>query len=168
MIDWTFYSLSLLMLSLRAPYIHVWRCSAPHFHVWRCSYLCVTEQILKVIANPRKTFTVLRTTSLIVYRLAVDDSLTTTSIHVVFMWIGRYFLIKAKVNYFVMDKLGDFRCWRWQVQENLLSISVCLFVQRFALQGLSMLRNILERPIIGKRESYYFNLSFCRETFTFC
>lgn len=67
-----------------------------------------------------------------------------------------------------MDKLGDFRCWRWQVQENLLSISVCLFVQRFALQGLSMLRNILERPIIGKRESYYFNLSFCRETFMFC
>ena len=54
------------------------------------------------------------------------------------------------------------------MQKNLLSISVCLFVQRFALQRLSMQRNILERSIIRKREGYYFKLSFCQETFMFC
>ena len=64
-----------------------------------------------------------------------------------------------------MDKLGDFRCWRWQVQENLLSISVCLFVQRFALQGLSMLRNISERP--KEEREKVFILSCCRKPFMF-
>ena len=40
-------------------------------------------------------------------------------------------------------------CWRRQVQHNLLSSSVCLLMQRFVFAGLSMLRNISERP---KRE----------------
>lgn len=66
-----------------------------------------------------------------------------------------------------MDKLGDFSCWRWQIQKNLPFSSVSVFVQRFVFQGRSMLRNILERPIIGKRGSYHFKLRFYRKTFMF-
>ena len=64
-----------------------------------------------------------------------------------------------------MDMLGDFSSWRRQVQmKNLLFSSVCLFVQRFVFPGLSMVRNILERLINGKRESYRFKLSFGRKS----
>ena len=63
-----------------------------------------------------------------------------------------------------MDQLCDFSCWRRQVQKNLLYSSVCLFVQRFVFPGLSMVRNILERLINGKRESYHFKLSFGRNS----
>lgn len=53
------------------------------------------------------------------------------------------------------------------MQKNLLSSSVCLFVKRFVLQGLSMLRSVKARPIIGLRESYHFKLNLCRKTFMF-
>ena len=66
-----------------------------------------------------------------------------------------------------MDKLGGFSCWRRQVQHNLLSSSVCLFMQKFVFPGLSVLRNISERPINGKRESIHFKLSFCRKPLMF-
>ena len=65
-----------------------------------------------------------------------------------------------------MDMLGDFSCWRRQVQmKNLFFSSVCLFVQKFSVfPGLSMVRNILERLINGKSGSYRFKLSFGRKS----
>ena len=64
--------------------------------------------------------------------------------------------------------VGDGKRKRIYYLAQFVCLFVCLFVERrFVLQGLSMLRNILARPIIGKRESYHFKLSFCRKTFMF-